>query len=291
MEEKRKEIIQNENVYIPRYSEADFRSRDRESVQYDNNGCLKSIYLEGIQQLHTSIGTLPAELVTFYPNGQIHRLFPVFGKLTGYWSETDEEELNTPISFQIEGREYTIKCSCICFYETGSLKSITFWPGQKMEVMIENIKYQIRIGISFFEDGKIESVEPYMPIVVRNQYGTFLAYDNMANGVSGDKNSMRFNQKGEIVFLKSMQTGLELIDKKERKRVISPRKIKDYIEFDQETILPASYCFEDGLKITLDTGETETIDFNKYQVKTIILYLGETGTCGDCKNCNACKGH
>lgn len=192
-------IIVGSNTYIPRYSEPDHRSKHREALAFHESGEVRSIYLEGIQQISTSIGQLEAELVTFYKSGKIHRIFPLYGQISAYWSEEDEKQLAKKMTVQVGNHEITGKISCIRFYESGAVKSITLWTGEKITLTIGGQVITGRIGISFYESGEAESIEPVFHSYVEIEGKKLHVYNPFACGITGDNNSLKFDKNGKVI--------------------------------------------------------------------------------------------
>ena len=57
-------------------------------------------------------------LITFYENGNIRRIFPLYGQINGYWTEENEYELAEEITLPVLGTELVCKPLCIHFYYT-----------------------------------------------------------------------------------------------------------------------------------------------------------------------------
>ena len=143
---------------IPKYSELDQRSRDRKSVINYPSGSMKSIYLEGLQTINTKFGILQAEMVTFYENQTLHRVFPTYGKLSGFWSEEEEKNLVPITTIQIGAIVIEAQISGFCFYPEGNIKSITLYPGEQILINSPFYEGMVKNGIKFFQDGQIQSL-------------------------------------------------------------------------------------------------------------------------------------
>jgi len=187
------------NVYIPKYSPNDYRNKHREAVSFYKSGSIRSIYLENIQKIFTPLGEMEAELVTFYENGQIHRVFPLYGQISAYWSEKDEKKLAKSQTVCAGGNTISAKISCINFYNSAKIKSITLWSGEKVTLTIGKNSITARIGISFYESGEIESAEPVINSYIDNAKGEKVhIYNPFACGITGDNNSLKFDKNGRI---------------------------------------------------------------------------------------------
>lgn len=187
------------NLLIPRFSEPDYRCKYREALSLYESGEIKSIYLEGIQEINTPLGKQQAELISYYESGALHRIFPLYGQISAYWSEESEKELAPELTIEVGDNQITGKVSCICFYESGKVKSITLWPGENFVVRAGDYEITGRIGVSFYESGAVKSVEPIFHTYIEVDGKKHHVYNPFANGISGDKNSLVFDEKGNVI--------------------------------------------------------------------------------------------
>jgi len=289
-------ITIRERQFILRCSKADYRSRDRAALIYDIDGNIKSIYLERseekAQTVNTAVGVLDCEMVTFYPNGNLHRVFPVYGKISGFWSE--EEEVNLlPVTY-LKNKDITFhgKISCVCFYPDESLKSITLWPGEETSVFVNEKEYKIRYGISFYESGAIKSFEPAVPVKITQKAGTFYAYDFMATGVTGDFTSLCFYEDGCVRSLKSNVTGLLIRDKKGVVQEFYPPLVVNPLDIESEVLFPVRYEFSDeGITFLDSVGKVWKFLYENFEIKAKQLFEDESRSCntlcsGNCDKCH-----
>ncbi|WP_455715687.1 hypothetical protein [Anaerosporobacter sp.] len=282
-------IVLGENTFIPRYSNPDTRSRYKESVARYEDGKLKSIYLESIIGIHTPVGILNAEYITFYRNEKIHRVFPVYGQISGFWSEEEEKVLLSKSSVKIGDTLYSGMFSCICFYETGEVKSLTIWPGEQIEVDTNYGSITVRYGIEFYENGAIKSLEPDKATVIAHDTGQYVAHNPLAVGITGDNNSLCFDESGKVIKLTTVLTGIRCIPldgepefELKAKLMLSPYDIMD------EILIPVEIVFEkDGITFTdsrriTNFYSSKQYSFVAYQERENIPYM----YCSDCSNCN-----
>ena len=82
---------------VPQYRSTALRKRRLPAISFHENGMFRTLPLEEQTQVATPLGTLPAEQVTFHDSGAVHRVFPLNGCLSGYWSQEDEGQLATPL--------------------------------------------------------------------------------------------------------------------------------------------------------------------------------------------------
>lgn len=282
-------VVVGNNTLIPRYSMPDARSRYKDPVVRYEDGRLKSIYLESINEIHTPVGFLNAEYITFYRNEKIHRVFPVYGQISGFWSEEEEKELLSKSVVKIGDRLYSGMFSCICFYETGEVKSLTIWPGEHIEVDTDYGSITVRYGIEFYKSGKIQSLEPDKSTVIVHDTGQYVAHNPLAVGITGENNSLYFDEAGKVIKLTSVLTGIRCIPlnsepefELKAKLMLSPYDIMN------EILIPVEIVFEkEGITFTDSCRITKFYSYNEYslvayQERENIPYM----CCSDCNNCN-----
>ena len=131
------------------------------------NGNIRKAPLQDAATIETKFGKLSAELVMFYNDESLKKIFPLNGKLSGYWGEKDEYALAEDIDLPL---------SC------GTIRAKV-------------------INIAFYEDGAVKSVEPAEPCDVETKIGKISAYDNDPEGIIGDTNSLQFDSDGEVTSL------------------------------------------------------------------------------------------
>ena len=137
----------------------------------------------------------------FYNDESLKKIFPLNGKLIGYWGEKDEYALAEDIDLPLSCGTIRAKVINIAFYKNGNIKSITLWPQETIEVKTPAGTMRVRIGIAFYEDGAVKSVEPAEPCDVEIKIGKISAYDNNPEGIIGDTNSLQFDSDGEVTSL------------------------------------------------------------------------------------------
>ena len=80
------------------------------------------------------LGAIPAELVTFYEDGQLDGVFPLNGHIGFGWTEAEELKLARPFTFSFSFGEVTAKIINVRFYPTGEVKSLTLWSGETVKL-------------------------------------------------------------------------------------------------------------------------------------------------------------
>lgn len=274
-------------VLIPQYENSGVRRKFTKSVSFYKSGNLKSICLQEQTRIKTPIGEFPAELVTFYENGAIKRLFPLNGKITGYWTEENEYELAEEFEFSFQFGCFRKKVIAIQFYEGGEVKGLTFWPQDPVNIQTPCGEAETRTGIALYPCGRLMSVEPPKPIGIRTPIGEISAFNTQAIGIHSDANSLVFYESGEI---KSLCTSTDMItveDGKGRKAVFAPGFRQSMFQVEKMNVVPLQINFCDG-KVWFDDDKENTfvIAENNFIIKHFYEILGEG--CGDCSSCDAC---
>ncbi|MBC2581486.1 hypothetical protein [Clostridium sp. DJ247] len=277
-------------ILVPQYEDADERRKHIVSVSFHNNDNIKSISLQHQVEIDTPIGTLPAEFVTFYENGNINRLFPLNGKLTAYWTEQDELTLAKDIDFDIPIGKFSKKIISVHFYKDRSLKSITLWPKNTVTLQTSIGDVVTRIGVSFYPDGKIKSLEPDDPIAVKTSIGTISAYKSDAVGIHGDSNSLRFSDTGQVEALITSTDRIEVIDKNGSKKVYSPGLKRSVVDDETMEIVPLSIEFHNN-KVRFNNSPEHEYDIDEYlfNIKSSASFKAKS-LCAACSSCLECSG-
>jgi len=197
---------------VPQYDGAELRRKYKRSLSFFVNGNLQSISFQDQTIIDTSIGKLPAELVVFYENGNIKRIFPLNGKITAYWTEENEYKLAENLDFSFKFGTYKMKIIGVNFYEDGNVKSMTLWPKDFIEIVSPCGIIETRIGVALYPNGNIKSCEPRKQTLINTRIGELHAFDVEAIGINGDTNSLNFYEDGN---LKSFRTSLDTITVKD----------------------------------------------------------------------------
>ena len=117
---------------FPQFETIDERLKLTGSIEFYEDGSLMSINLTKQVFINTSAGTIPAEKILFYQNGNIKRLFPLNVKLSGYWCEENEYALSEVTNLSLGQHLISAKIISISFYESCTVKSITLWPKERV---------------------------------------------------------------------------------------------------------------------------------------------------------------
>lgn len=277
-------------MLTPKYEMRETRDRDRAAVEFYKSGQLKSVYLNELTKIKTTVGVIECEFLTFYESGCVHRLFPTYGKVSGMWSEEEEINLTPKIFLNIGNISIKNKLSCICFYETGQIKSISLYPGEIMKVNINQKEMEVRIGISFYEDGNIRSLEPAIPSVMNTPIGKVIAYNTQPIGVHGDDNSIKFDEDGVVSGIMTVQSGIEVTDADSSKFRIQPVQERSLMDLDTWEMVPMELLFQkDGIKIMKNNQEIQFLDSKTHTFDVFYNDLYKADGCGhSCSSCSGC---
>ena len=281
-------------TFIPQYSEKDFHERqkkDRSSVRFFRNGRIKSIALEKQMLVKTPCGDYMAEALTFYEDGSLKRFFPLNGRITGYWTEDDEAGLAEEISLELGFGSIRGKIMSVLFYPGGALRSITLWPGESLIIPTPIGDIKIRIGLSFYENGNIKSIEPYEHTEVATEIGSLMAYDPEALGIHGDSNSLVFSEDGKITKLSTLQSGVLVTNDMGLTQRYEARQVDSYVDESDTVLLPLVAEFSKDC-VRLHNGEDHSLfyDRNEFMVYRRDLIPKGGGCGGSCASCGSSCG-
>lgn len=229
----------------PQHSTDDLRRPRVEPLLFHPSGNLKSLPLEERTPVDTPLGKLPAELVTFYEDGSLRRVFPLNGKLSGYWSWQDEGKRNVPVTLATPAGSITAMLISVQFYPGGQLRSITLWPGQQVTVQSPLGPVPVRVGMAFYKDGALRSLEPAEPMLLDTPVGQLEAFDSDPEGLTGDVNSLRFTPGGQLAGLATVTYGLS-VNCNGQTREYEPRYSVNLCDEEEKSILPLRVDFENG---------------------------------------------
>lgn len=280
-------VVTEVGELIPAYTENE-RRKKKPSVEFGRQGMVISVALEKQQEIMTPIGELPAELVKFYPDGELHRVFVVDGQISGFWSEEDEKKLNIPLTFDLDFTTFQAMINGLCFYESGDIKSITLYPGEKVLVNTPAGPVETGVGLSLYESGKLKSIEPLSAVMVSTPVGNLAAYDPDQIGVNADSNSLSFTEDGQVKGLITCDYSIYIQTENGDLEKHSP-KLKAHPLYDD--VLTVSGL---TLKFDYEAGEA-VIDGHKYSIEacgfTIEPFQRPGMHCSpsDCANCSLCN--
>lgn len=280
------ELITYYGKLIPQYRQDNIRRKYISSICFYENGNIKSISLNNQTNIKTELGTLGAEKITFYEDGSLKRVFPLDGKLTGYWTEEDEYNLAKEYEFQFLFATFKCKVIGIKFYRNQRVESITFWPKEHVKISSTLGNINIKIGMSVYENGNLKSCEPAEVTPINTSIGIINAYDINAIGINGDANSLNFHEDGILKSIVTSTDSIEVVDNSNNKIIYLPIKKTSLFDPTINEIEPIKIEFYDN-KVTINNKYEYEID--KYSF-VITHYLKNIPmNCSDCSTCSLCK--
>lgn len=286
------ELTTSVGILIPRFENIDGRRKNTKCISFYKSGSLKSVDLNTQTSISTSLGSIPAELVTFYETGHLHRIFPRNGQLSGFWSEEDENEINEALSITICGQTFSVKINSLTFYPDGTKKAICFAPGETITLYTANGTFVIRNGISFYPDGSIEALEPAYDTDIHTTIGTLHAFDSTALGIHADHCSLRFDRDGKLQSLLTSSDKIVITDTTGKPKTFQPRYQINPLTMEQIELVPLQISFTaDTLSFFHPTvyGETpETFSLKDITQVEINKIPKMNGCSHNCSNCNGC---
>ena len=157
---------------LPCSGASDYRKKHRCAVSYYDSVSLRSVYLEEPSVLSFPAGDYQTELITFYEDGNVKRIFPLYGQISAYWSIEEEAENAPYYDFPIAGEELHIRPQCIFFYPSGKIRAITLWPSDEISVKTPVGSIRTKLGVELYENGNIRSIEPVYGTVISTPEGS-----------------------------------------------------------------------------------------------------------------------
>ncbi len=283
-------VVTHIGELVPRYGDITPRTKNKPSISFHENGLVKSVYLEEQQEVLTPIGELPAEFVSFFNTGELKRIFPVYGQISGFWSEEDENELNIPLNFEFEFTKFNSKLVGISFYKSGDIRSITLFPGEIINAKTIYGDIAVKNGFSMYENGSLESIEPAFQTTLTTPIGLITAFDLNANGINADSNSLIFNENGQIIQLTTCTDKIAVHSADGKLKFITPIEVENPENIDEKIILGTVIKFDyenDIVKFINDQTYTFSISTSNFN----IFKSNNPTSCSpeDCASCSLCN--
>lgn len=281
---------------VPQYGDDEFGERQkkhRSALSFHPNGQIKSAALQDPAPIQTALGTFDAELVTFYEDGAVNRLFPLNGLVNGFWSENQERALARKLDFDLPIGKFSAKVIGIHFYPGGALKSLTLWPGETIRILTPIGEMDVRAGFSLYENGCVKSVEPARPIAIDTPLGSITAFDPDVIGMHADRNSVEFSPSGDLVSLKSLATGITATGPDGTQTKIEPLVLESLLDSSDTRIVALKIDFREK-EIDVTALKTMTFARHSHQFATFPVEVKLTSGCGGCaeanEGCSNCDG-
>ena len=260
---------------IPQYEAEDMGRRQLKPFYFYKNGSIKSVPLQTQTLVRTPVGGVPAELVTFYESGAIKRIFPLDGKLSGFWTAKNEFALAEEITVGSPLGSLRAKLIALQFYETGALKSLTLWPGQFLTLSTPAGQIRVRTGIAFYENGSIRSLEPAGVVKVETPAGTLTAYDNDPQGIHGDLNSLEFTPDGAVMALKTVSEQITVIDQLGNPHLFAPWLKDNPCGHERKVVVPLKVRYSKGRIIFDDRQESFSMEQCRVEISSFDRKAGD----------------
>lgn len=252
---------------VPLYGFLDERRKEFPPVKVFKSGNIRSISLSKTTCINTTVGSFEVEKITFYEEGQINRMFLLDGKLSGYWSEDDEYNLAKPYKLNFEFSSFEAKIISLHFYKTEELKSVTLWPKERIRLNIGEYNFAGRIGFSLYQNGKIQSCEPFRQVSLNTPIGIIEAYDINALGIHGDSNSLNFYEDGTIKSLITSTNTITISTAYGDNIFHSPKKIRLYSNSEILDTITLKVEFTEK-KVIIDDKYEYDIAENKFKIES-----------------------
>ncbi len=285
-------IVTKYGNLIPKYGPDEARRKFIPSISFYRSGAVRSISPEEQTDIPTTLGIFPAELVTFYESGAIKRLFPLNGKISGYWTEAAEEKLCREFQFRLGFGSFKSRIISLYFYENGNLKAMTLWPGESVILKKQADFLPVRIGFSLYEDGSLKSFEPAYELPISTPIGNITAYDQSAVGICGETNSFSFKKDGSLHSVITSSDKIAVFDKDGTIDIQEPCLRPDPLEEGKFIIIPLKITF-DGHYVKFEGESTRVYDLYTSRFSIVNEAYPKASSrfsCGDCSSCSLCKG-
>lgn len=266
---------------VPQYDITEGGRRIRTPVYFYNNGYIRSLPLHMRSPVAVGEEILPAELITFYATGEVRRVFPSAGKLSAYWTEEQEKAACPAVDILIGTRREMLKCINIEFHPSGTIASITLWPGEVHTFTTNVGEIKVRTGVAFYENGNVRSYEPAESVDVNTPVGVLKAFHSSPIGISGDMNSLRYSENGQVESLITMESIIHVNDG-EKDYEFGPQKIVSYCEEAETEVRGMQVSFKDATLII--SGKTK----QEFALDKITASVGKSKLVW---NATSCSGH
>ncbi|MDN5299927.1 MAG: hypothetical protein PWP51_2480 [Clostridiales bacterium] len=271
-------------IFTPRFKREEARQKFSKSVSFHESGELKSIVPQEQTAVITPIGTYPAELITFHKNGMVYRVFPLNGQIDGFWTEADESALADSYAFDLKIGKFTAKVISIQFYDSGALKGVTLWPGERIDIMTPQGEMPCRIGFNLYPDGSLKSFEPANPVVIQSKIGAISAFDYNALGIHADHNAIVFSQEGDLISVLTPLTTI-LVSRGDHTSRIVPKTTVNPVDGESLMVVATKVMFDrdavtvnderyDPLHTTLKTHTLTTFGSSFENAGNTVLNIG-----------------
>ena len=178
---------------------SDYRKKYRTAVDHYSSGQLRSVYLEEPEVLDYPAGSFQTELISFYEDGSVKRVFPLYGQISAYWSIEEEVETAPYYDFEINGETIHVRPQCLYFYPSGKLRAVTIWPCDEIEVPTPAGAIRTKLGFELYESGALRSIEPVFKTVIHTPEGDIRPYRYRPIMMHAENATLKFDEEGKIL--------------------------------------------------------------------------------------------
>ncbi|WP_196602504.1 hypothetical protein [Pectinatus frisingensis] len=263
-----KSLIRLNNLTLLPYYTENERRKLSPSIKFYPDGTLKSVYLEKQVSINTPLGLTAAELITFYPDGGLCRVFPLNGKISAYWSEDREINLLGKMTFPLSVGTFTTRPMCFHFYKNGHLKSLTLQSTERITINTPVGHLKIKCGFSLYKDGQLCSAEPASAQKLLTPIGHLTCCDPNSIGLSADSGSLIFTESGALQQLKTIDI-INIIDSGNCRHSFVPDRIPNPLNENALLTLPLTVNFSINT-ITIEKNTAEKFTFPLHSCQFII---------------------
>ena len=179
---------------------SDYRKKYRFAIDYYNDGSLRSVYLDEPEILEFPAGRFQTELITLYEDGNVKRIFPLYGQISAYWSIEEEAENAPYYDFNVSGDTLRIRPQCIYFYPSGKIRAVTLWPGDEIVVTTTAGKVKTKLGFELYESGRLRSIEPVYGTVIKTSKGDIKPYKYRPVMMHAENATLKFEENGNVII-------------------------------------------------------------------------------------------
>ncbi len=180
-----------------------YRRKHRPETEYYDTGELFSRYFEERTLVETPLGPISCELVTYYQNGAVKRIFPLYGQISGFWTEKDEFSLfGEPLHLEILGAMREVYPEDLYFDPEGNLRSITIYRMSKLTLPTPLGDVRTTFGADFYESGALKSIEPIFGTTLETKKGPIHPFDPTVCRLHAENNSLVFSPEGDLLSWK-----------------------------------------------------------------------------------------
>ncbi|HSQ41892.1 MAG TPA: hypothetical protein VLM37_06410 [Fibrobacteraceae bacterium] len=250
----------------PLFQREELGRRKDVPIQFHPNGNLRTLSLQSRSTILTQVGSIPAELLSFFPEGGLRKIFPSSGRISGFWTEEQEYQEAPSCEIKISTQSVRAKIISIQFYPEGTLHSFTLWPQEHLFLQTNIGPIQARTGVAFHPNGQLRSYEPIQPVWVSTPIGEIEAFDPNPLGVSGDHNSLEFDPVGKLTSLVTISSAIHVFPKDGPEQVFAPQTIPSFCSENSTEPVGFKISFHDE-KIFLGRQVSFPLTGTRFQVE------------------------